>query len=83
MNGADVMGLIRETNLEDELAHVNPQEQTKVMQNRRLLDRLAASEMSSEEHSPFISTESSVTETARLAQLGLIVTKATQELQQS
>ena len=78
----DAMGLIRETQVENELTKVPPHELNKVMDGRRELSRLAAFEKALPDYMPFLSGSNSVTETALMGQLGLMVTKTTQKFRQ-
>ena len=75
------MGLIRETQAEDEMALVPPGELKTLIDSRRELSRLAALEINLPEYMPFLSGSSSVTPTALMGQLGLMVTRTTQKLQ--
>lgn len=77
------MGLVREMNIEEDLAEVHQQEVTKVMESRPLMSHLAATERTMDKYQPFFSTTGPMSETLLTGQLGLMVTTATQKFQQT
>ena len=72
------MGLVREMNIEEDLAEVHQQEVTKVMESSPLMSHLAATERTMDKYQPFFSTTGPMSETLLTGQLGLMVTTATQ-----